>query len=303
MNTWYKVILPALAATMCLTACGHTKSTNGAGDSKKIKIVAAENFYGEVARAVGGNHVQVTSVIKGSKTDPHDFQPTPETAKQISGAQVVIYNGIGYDNWMNQLLSSTSNGGKKTVIRVGNDVAGKKNGDNEHVWYSPQTMPRLASTLANDLAKMDPKHAEDYRKHAATYKKLLKPFLDQVDQLKQSGPKKVEVTEPVFNYMLAALNDKLINKNFPLAIEKGTDPAPADFAQMEKALKHHKVAFLVENIQAESPTVNQLVRFAKENHVPIVRVTETMPKGETYRAWMMGELQQIKKITKQGARK
>lgn len=293
-----------VGSLLIFTACGqsedHPRSNAHLGSTQhtnKIKIVAAENFYGETARAVGGEHVTVTSIITNPSVDPHEFEPTTQTAKKVADAQVVIYNGIGYDNWMAKLISS-SNDGRKSIIRVGDDVMGKKVGENEHVWYIPETMPRLATTLANKLAKIDPKHARDYHHNAAAFRRSLQPFLNLVAQLKQQHSKNVEVTEPVFDYMLNDLNYKVINRKFSLAVEEGTDPRPRDMIQMQNDLKNHKVAFLVENIQVKSPTVSRLVRLAKENHVPVVKVTESLPKGKDYKTWMIDQLKQIEQIKK-----
>lgn len=300
-------IAVSMVILFILAACGESdRSSQQSGsdveqktskEEQKIKIVAAEDVYGEVAKAVGGDHVTVTSIITGSNSDPHDFEPTPKTAKTVSNASVVIYNGIGYDNWMDQLISSSSKHDKKNTINVGDDVMGKQNGDNPHIWYQPETMPRVSTVLADQLAKIDPKHAEDYRHQASNYQDSLQPFLDLVNKLQQPKLKRIEVTEPVFDYMLNALNYQSNNRNFPLAIEEGTDPAPKDVAQMQNDLKEGKIAFLIENIQVNSPIIDQLVKLAKENDVPIVKVTETLPEGKDYKTWMMDQLKQIKQIT------
>lgn len=262
----------------------------------KIKVVAAENFYGEAAKAVGGSHVKVTSIISNPNVDPHAFQPTTETAKKVSDAKILIYNGLGYDDWMTRLINASSNR-QKTVIRVGDEVMGKHYGENEHVWYIPQTMPKVAEALANRLAKLDPKHASDYRRNARAYQRSLQPLFEKVQQLKQTKPKRVIVTSPVFNNMLIALNDKPIDRNFSMAIEEGLDPKPKDMIQIQEDLKNHNASFLVDNIQVKNPVVTQLIQIAKQHHVPIVRVSEALPPGKTYKEWMVDQLEQIQQIT------
>jgi zinc/manganese transport system substrate-binding protein len=196
---------------------------------------------------------------------------------------------------MDQLLQSSADH-SKTIIQVGTDIAGKKEGDNEHVWYIPQVMPQLATVIADKLSELDPGNAEDYHRHASDYIASLAPLQELIDKLKQREPVTVGVSEPVFNYMLDALNFRANNDNFPLAIEKGIDPAPADFAHMQDDLKNKKVRFLVQNLQAESPTVAHLVQMAQEHDVPILKVTETIPEGKNYSTWMSEQLKQIERI-------
>lgn len=275
-----------------LAGCGKAQSNNGG--SSKINIVAAEDFYGEVARAVGGNHVNVTSIINKPSIDPHEFEPTTATAQSVNNAKLVIYNGIGYDSWMDKLVSADQ--GNKKVLRVGEDLMNKKSGDNEHLWYDPETMPKLAQRIAAELAKLDPSHAKDYQKNANAYIAEIKPVKNLAAKLaKQTNNKTVDVSEPVFDLMLQALKYKISNKGFELAVENGSDPAPKDIAAMQSDIIHHRIHFFVENIQASDPTVGRIVALANKNNVPVVKVTETLPDGQSYKSWMLGELQQIEK--------
>lgn len=277
-----------------LSGCGSAGSSQKS--SEKIQVVAAEDFYGEVAKAVGGNHVVVTSIINKPSVDPHDFEPTIDTAKAVNKARLVVYNGIGYDGWMDKLVSS-SGSSQTPVIRVAEDIMNKKDGDNEHLWYNPDTMPKLAAAIANKLAKIDPKNGKEYRQNAKKYQASIKPIKDLVAKLNQkSDNKKVDVSEPVFDYMLQALKYKEGNVKFSKAVEDGNDPAPTDIANMQKDIKNHKIAFFVDNIQASDPTVKKMVRLAVQSHTPVVKVTETMPSGKDYKTWMLGELKQVEKI-------
>ena len=71
-----------------------------------VKVVAAENFYGDLASQIGGANVAVTSILSNPEDDPHLFEASPETAKALTDAKVVIVNGVDYDPWMEKLLSA-----------------------------------------------------------------------------------------------------------------------------------------------------------------------------------------------------
>src|SRR5437667_6765237 len=102
----------AVAATACGTANGSS------GSNGKLQVVAAENFWGSLAAQLGGDRVQVTSIITNPDTDPHDYEPTAADARLIATARLVIENGIGYDPWADRLVAANAGGGPG-VLPVG----------------------------------------------------------------------------------------------------------------------------------------------------------------------------------------
>lgn len=304
ISKWMLGIALVAMAIGVLTGCGATKQTvsTNSSDSKatdttvlnqKIKVVAAENFYGEVAQAVGGDRVAVTSILTNPAQDPHDYEPAADAAKAVADAQVVVYTGIGYDDWMDKLLKADSSGKVKNVVVVGSDLLGKAAGDNPHVWYDPSTMPKLANKLADDLGKLDPEHLQDYQKRANDYITSLAPLTAKVAEIKQSAPVIIDVSEPVFDYMGDALNLKVNDPKFAKAIEDGNDPSASDLANVQNDIKDKKIKLFVYNIQSKSPTVDSIVKLAESNGIPIVKVTETEPTGKDYIQWMTEQLDQI----------
>src|ERR1700747_220355 len=77
----------------------------------KIAVVAAENFYGGVAQQIGGDRVSVVSILNNPDQDPHLFEVSPAIIRQVAAAQVVLYNGAGYDPWVEQVLGATAKPG------------------------------------------------------------------------------------------------------------------------------------------------------------------------------------------------
>jgi zinc/manganese transport system substrate-binding protein len=237
--------------------------------------------------------VEVTDILDNPNTDPHDYEPTPDVARTVSNSQMIIYNGVGYDSWMDKLINAESS--SKSITKVADDVMGKKEGDNEHIWYNPETMPKLAKKLADDMAKLDPSHAQTYQKNAQTYIDSLAPLQEKVKKLKLTSGAKIDVSEPVFDYMANALNLEVNDQKFSLAIDNGSEPSAADVGQLQSDLKGKKIKLFVYNVQNSSPTVDNLVKMAKSSGVPVVKVTETEPKGKTYLQWMNDQLDQVAK--------
>ncbi len=296
---WYSLLAVGCSASLLLlSGCADSsKTTTSApdGSDSKIKIVAAENFYGEVAKAVGGNRVEVTSILDNPNVDPHDYEPTAETSKLVNDAQIIVYNGAGYDAWMDKVIKSSSSASSKSAIQVAEDIMGVKEGENEHVWYDPTTMPKLAIKLADDLSKLDPTQKEAFNKRAQTFIKSLDPLKEKVQKLKQESATNISVSEPIFDYMAQALNLKINDSKFARAIDEGTDPAPADIAALQNDLNGKKVKLLVHNTQNSTPVVDNIVKLANSNSIPIVKVTETEPKGKNYLQWMVDQLDDVAK--------
>lgn len=281
-----------------LTGCGQVKH-HGVTEvtNRKIRIVTTTDFYGEAARAVAGDKGTVTSVINRPSVDPHDYEPTTKVASEVSKADVLVANGIGYDTWMNKLAQNNHQG---TYIKVGETVMGKKVGDNPHIWYDPTTMPKYARYLAKKLGQVQPQNRAYFKRNAEHYVQSLKPVTQQVAQLKADAKsqttRQVDVSEPVFDYALAALGYKVANPSFEEAVEKGTDPSPKSIRQMQTAIKQRQIAFFVDNKQVSDRTVKNMVRLAKQHDVPVLKVTETLPAHMTYKQWMLSQYQQLAKI-------
>ena len=281
------------------TACGKSPSSTATSRTKPIHVVASLDFYGEVARAVLGEHGTVTTLIKSPSVDPHDFEPTPQDATAVSHANFTLSNGLGYDHWLPKLAKS--NGSHQIQqIRVGEDVLGKRAGANAHVWYDPETMAQTATYLAKQFGQKAPRYRAVYQRNAATYIRQLAPLQQQLKSLKQhSHNQRVNVSEPVFDYALTALGYRRNNAAFALAIENGTDPAPQAIKQMRRDITTKRIAFLVNNRQASNRTVKTMVQLAHQHQVPVLTVTETLPKGKTYRTWMQSQYRQLAAIQQQ----
>lgn len=264
---------------------------------KPIQVVTGMNFYGEVAQQVAGNHGKVTSFINNPSVDPHDYQPGTKQAQELGRANIIIENGVGYDSWMNKLIKSSGNS-KARVVNVSH-LVGKKNGDNEHIWYQPATVKKLATDLATQFGKIDPQHKADYQKNAHRYLASLKPLDREIAKVRrQVNPanNQVAVSEPVFDYALSNLGYQVMDKHFEKAIEDGSDPSPKDINEIQQAIKNHQIAFFVNNSQASDSVVKNLVKLAHQNNVPVLNVTETKPKGKTYTQWMTDQYRALAKI-------
>jgi zinc/manganese transport system substrate-binding protein len=285
--SWLTGIL--LVSMVLLSGCASPKTDHHG----KLEVVSTLNFYGEVAKKVGGNHVEVTNIIENAATDPHDFEPTTKTAKLMVDADIVIENGVGTDAWVKKITPENQS---IKVLNVGK-LMHKTDGDNPHLWYKLATMKTVAHHLATELAQRDPKHKTEYQKNAKKYIASLAPIQAKMDQIKQkSQGQKVAVTEPVYDYTLRELGYQISDNKFALAIENETDPSPKMIEKLQKDVKQRKIAMIVNNQQTGNKVIDELLTQAKKHDIPVIHVTETMPDGKNYQSWMMSQLDQISKI-------
>lgn len=259
-----------------------------------VTIVAAENFYGDVARQIGGADVTVTSIIAAPGQDPHQFEASPATARALAAARLVIYNGVNYDPWMDKLLANGNAPSRRTIVVA--DVVGAKPGDNPHLWYDPATMPAVAARIAEALLALDPPHAEFYRARLAAFLASLTPITADVAAIKaRYGGTAVTASEPVFGPMVRALGFVMRNARFQLAVMNGTEPSAGDVAAMQGDLKGRKVRIFFNNTQVRNDLTDRLLAIARAADVSVVGITETEPAGTSYQAWIGQELDAIHK--------
>jgi zinc/manganese transport system substrate-binding protein len=278
-----------LAAGLILATPQNTRAVDN-----KIKVVAAESFYGGIAQQIGGDLIEVASIMSNPSQDPHLFETTPGVVRQIADAQIVIYNGADYDPWMEKLLNATPRA-ERTVITVAN-LVGKKAGDNPHLWYAPATMPAAAKAMAAAFTKADGDHASDYAARLAATLTALEHIDKRVEQIRaKHGGETITATEPVFGYMADALKLKMRNERFQLAMMNDTEPSARDIAAFENDLKQHKVKVLLYNKQVTGKMTERLLKVAGNAKVPVVGITETQPESVSFEDWMLGELNDLDK--------
>jgi zinc/manganese transport system substrate-binding protein len=277
--------LPIAAALVAaLAAFAHQ-----AAAEDKLAVVAAENFYGDVARQIGGDRVSVTSILSNPDQDPHLFETSPSVVRQIAAAQIVIFNGADYDAWMQKLIEVTPKSGR--VVIVAADLVHKRAGDNPHLWYDPSTIRAVAKALTATLGEVDPAHADRYATSLSAFLASLQPLNDKIAAIRgKFAGTPVAATEPVFGYMAAALRLTMLERRFQLAIMNNTEPSSSDLAAFQRDLQTHKVRVLFYNKQASDTMVQHLVDLAHAAKIPVVGVTETCPPGLSYQDWMLTEL-------------
>ena len=293
------VALP-LAAALLASACssspaasGQTAATTGA----TITAIGAENEYANVIQQVGGKYVQVSAIMSNPNTDPHTFEASPAVARQVSAAQLVVQNGVGYDTWATTIENAAPSSGRK-VINVQQLLGLPDSTPNPHLWYKPTTMPIVANAIAADLAAIQPAHAAYFKANAAAFTASLAAWNQAIGKFKAAYPgTPVATTEPVADYMLQAAGaDNMTPWTFQADIMNGTDPSPQGVAAEKALFTQHKVKAFLYNQQVTDSLTDSFISLAHANGIPVVGVYETMPTpGYDYQSWMSAEVNALDK--------
>jgi len=294
----------AVLAALALTAAGCSDPKVGTIGGK-VRVVAAENFWGSIARQLGGAHAQVQSLIVNPAQDPHSYEPTTGDARAMATAQLAIVNGVGYDPWVPKLLAANPVTGRITLT-VGT-LLGLHEGDNPHRWYDPGEVTRVAQTITSDLQRLDPPHKRYFAQRLtqldahglAGYHRLIA----QIRRRYRGVP--VGASESIFTLQAPALGLDLITPpGFMKAISEGTEVTAQDTVTTERQLTHHQIKVWVYNSQNVTPEVQRLNRDAQAAGIPTVTVTETLsPASDSFQQWQVAQLTRLQAALHQATRR
>ena len=288
--------LAALLAVVPI-ASSHAQSAG------TVKAIGVENEYADVVSQVGGRYVQVQAIEVDPNTDPHTFEASPSVAQEIAAAQLIVVNGVGYDDWADKIIAAAPRPNRK-VIKVQELLALPDDTANPHLWYDPKTMPAVAQAVADALATIKPADAKYFHANSGKFIASLKPWNDAIAAFKAKYDRTpIAVTEPVADYLLQAMGfDILTPFSLQKAIMDGTDPSPQDVTTQNELFAGSKVKVFAYNQQVTDSLTKSFLEASKKAGIPVVGVYETMPTpGYTYQTWMVAEVNALRKAVTEKA--
>jgi zinc/manganese transport system substrate-binding protein len=268
-----------------------------------IDAVGAENEYANVIAQIGGRYVHVRAVMSNPATDPHTYEASTGVAQSVAAARLIVQNGVGYDGFMTQLESASPNSRRKVIV-VQHLLGLPSSTRNPHLWYKPSTMPAVAAQIEADLAALAPSHATYFAQRLAAFRRSMLRVTSAIAAFRaRFAGAKVATTEPVADYLLAALGvDNVTPFRFQADIMNGVDPSPEDIAFQQNLFTHHRVRVLCYNAQVSSTVTIALRSLAEQSRVPVVAVYETMPApGYAFQSWMLAEIRAMTKALTAGS--
>lgn len=304
--------LGAIATGVLLAGCATSPpaSTTGSagspgGSTTQVTVVAAENFWGSIARSLGGEHATVTSIITNPDADPHDYEPTPADGRTVASAQLDIRNGAGYDPWAENLIGADPNP-RRTVLDVG-DLVGVPDGGNPHQWYSPISVQKVIDQITADYKKIDPADSAYFDQQRQTYlTRTLATYHQLVSDIKAKyAGTPIGASESIVTPLAEGLGLKMLTpETFLDAISEGSDPTAADKTTIDDQIRAEQIKVYFYNTQNATPDVRAQVNEAKAAGIPVVTVTETLaPANVSFADWQDDQLQRTEQALAQATGK
>ncbi len=294
----YRTTLPCISYSLLLvaflSACGGS-AASGKTTPGVVNVVAAENFYGNLAKQIGTSHVNVTSILSNPNVDPHEYASNVGDAEAVAQAQLVIENGGGYDDWMEKQLSTSPN--ENRVVLKAFNIATTKLPDNEHVWYSPDNALQVAQTITDRLKTLDSADASSFDSNFQTLKQGFAAIQQKMGEIKAKyNGTPIGLTETMYQYQAQPMGLVVRTPNeFQKAVAEANDPPADTVATAEDQIKNKRIKVLIYNEQTVSAVTTRLQNAARAADIPIVPVTETMPAGKNYQTWMLDQLNDLER--------
>ncbi len=295
----FSLLLLMLLLSLLLSACNALVVGPPPVPSGVVPVVAAENFYGDIVKQIGGSRVSVVSMLSDPNADPHEYEASVQSAIEVSRARLVIENGAGYDSWMDRLLTAAPS--DQRIVLVATSIAPQKLPDNPHVWYSLTNVTAIAQQISDALGRIEPTYAASFAHNLAVFMQSLDPVYQKMASIHaQYNGTSVGLTETIFLYQTGPLGLRVLTpQDFQKAIAEGNDPPAVSVAIANTQIQQRAIRVLIYNLQTVTPITTNLQQAALAQHIPLVGVTETMPKGQTYQQWMLKQLTSLEQALHQ----
>ncbi|MBO1325235.1 zinc ABC transporter substrate-binding protein [Acetobacter sp. TBRC 12305] len=283
-----RALAAMLAAVLLASLPGPA---GGARAATRPSIVAAENSWGDLAAQVAGPDMAVTTLLASPIADPHVYEPTPDDARHIADATLVVANGAGYDGWVDRLVAAA---GLPAVRYVRADSwPGWRDGGNPHLWFDLDAAAAFVRHVATACQQADPAHASAYATRAADVLASIDTLAQTLQALRaRVGGQHIAATEPLFAPLAERMGLVMEENAYQLAIMNGVEPAPAAIAAFETDLAARKLRLVAYNQQVVEPSVERILDRARAAHVPLLPLTETMPAGQHWQGWVRTTVEQ-----------
>jgi zinc/manganese transport system substrate-binding protein len=302
--TFKKVLGLALTplTVLSFSACTNTESP----DASKPSIVATTNVWADVANQVAGDYFEVTSLINKPTQDPHSFEASARDQLAVSEAELFIMNGGGYDDFAIK-LASAANVEPFNVFENRVDAHAEVHTEEEHhaeeehhhehngqdhIWYDLHVVEHTAELIAEELAKVQPQNADEFKANAAAFATEIAALEERAATLK--GNLNYFEAHPLASLLFAELGfQDLTPEGFAEAEEAELEPSPLIMNEATELIEQGSLDFLAVNRQVTSISLDKLKATAQEQGLRIVELDELLPDGANYQQWFGTILDQI----------
>ena len=276
-----------------------------------LRVVCAEAVWCQIAQDIGGPLITTRSILTSPQLDPHDYQATPQTARALAQADIVIFTGGHYDDWIRPLLSVSSSQ-KRLSLSVA-ELSHLAPGANPHLFDDVKAVRLLVDRLAAVLGALPPEKCPsdggcrqgDAHRHCveavAQYHRLFDTITARLSRLRpETTGKKIAVAELTGGPLFEALGVRIVDPDFALSTMGGRDPLPRQIAQLYEQLRRQEVSLFVSNAAFKTPLLAHLETVARAARLPILRFdefpvgTDSEPNAFLWGRWVNQRIDQLR---------
>jgi zinc/manganese transport system substrate-binding protein len=255
----------ALVALLALTGCSPAKEARWSAGSGPIKIVASTNVWGSVANLVAGDLATVDAIIYNTNQDPHSYELTARDQLLINNADIVIMNGGGYDDFMQQAIDADPTPAitVDAFMASGDDLT-----RNEHIWYDVDQVGDVAAVIGAAIESVDESKFDEVENRVADFRAQLAKRKAKLDENKAmllvayvtQEQLSVFLTEPLAAYLVedAGYIDAT-PKEFSDAVEEDRDVPPAVMKESTDLIKRGGVGAIFLNSNTQTTQMVNLI--------------------------------------------
>jgi ABC-type Zn uptake system ZnuABC Zn-binding protein ZnuA len=208
------VLVAACLAVLLAAGCSGSGGDGDAGGGG-LRVVATTTQVADFARNVGGDRVQVTSLLKPG-VDAHDYEPSPADLDAIARADLVLQNGVGLEEWLADTIESSGYTGPVVDASQGVRLRQVDGGADPHIWQDPRNARLMAANIEGGLAAAEPAHAAAFRANLAAYAEQLQALDVEVErQIDSLANRKVVTNHDAFGYYLDRYGLELVGSVIP----------------------------------------------------------------------------------------
>jgi zinc/manganese transport system substrate-binding protein len=231
-------------ALLLLALLGVTPAWAAPGQAEgRMKVVATFSILGDLVREVGGDRVDVTTLV-GPDSDAHIYQPKPTDARALAGAEVLVSNGLGFEGWIDRLAEAAGFKGRRVVASTGAPAD-----SDPHCWQDVACARRYVANIADGLAAADPANAALYRARASAYDQRLATLDAWIRREIANVPeaqRQAITGHTSFRYFARAYD---VRFSAPTGYSTDAEPTARDVANLIRQVREQKIkALFIENM-------------------------------------------------------
>lgn len=221
--------------------------------AEKLKVVTSFSILADITRHIGGEHIQLTNMV-GPDSDAHTYETTPDDARAVRAAQLVIENGLGFEPWLDRLVKSTES--RALVIQASAGVIPRSLEEDgqtipdPHAWNNLANADLYVRNITNALKKLDPANAAEYQQNAAAYLAQAHDLLDYAKEKLGKLPadhRSLVTSHDAFGYLGQAYGLELLA---PQGLSTEREASASDVAALIRQIREQHIrAVFVENIK------------------------------------------------------